>query len=241
MSGRRSSSAEGRPGGTTGTWAASVAGRDGQFGRRVPGQHGDRMLELLPLHADGDQLRLGRLQLRQRGHVVDAGRRAGTILVFGDLQRAPVGGDGFGQQLAKRILGAQVEIVGGERRLRRQLRVRQIGRADLGGGGAALHLPADAAPDVQIPGDGSADRVLRAAAPAAAERGTRRSRTIFGHCCRRRCRFGSRPGSGQPWETGRRAPRPPARRHCGTAPRTVFTVWLDTSTIRSSRSSSGSW
>ena len=63
----------------------------------MSGQHGDRMLVLLPLHPDPDQLCLGRLQLRQGRYVIDAGRGARTILVLGDLHRPPVGGDGFGQ------------------------------------------------------------------------------------------------------------------------------------------------
>jgi hypothetical protein len=45
--------------------------RNGQVGWRVSGQDGNRMLELLPLHANGDQLRLGRLKQCQRDHILD--------------------------------------------------------------------------------------------------------------------------------------------------------------------------
>src|ERR1700689_3445339 len=98
------------------------------------------------------------------------------ILVFRDAQRTPVSRNRIGQQLAQSVLGPQVEVVGGERRLRRQFGIREICGADLSGRCAALYLSADAAPDVQVPRDGSAETVLRAATSAAASRGTRRKR-----------------------------------------------------------------
>ena len=63
MSGRRSSSAEGRPGGTTGTVGRERRRRDRELGRRLADQHGDRVLERGALDADVDRLRLRALEL----------------------------------------------------------------------------------------------------------------------------------------------------------------------------------
>ena len=54
----------------------------------MAGEHGDGVLELRALHADGDQLRLHRLQLRLGRYHVGTRGDAGGILVLGDLQRA---------------------------------------------------------------------------------------------------------------------------------------------------------
>ena len=66
MSGRRSSSAEGRPGGTPGTPAASGPAASVRSAGGCPGQHRDGVLELRPPDAEVDRLRLRGLELRLR-------------------------------------------------------------------------------------------------------------------------------------------------------------------------------
>ena len=154
----------------------------------MPGQHGNRMLVLLALHTDTYKLRPGRLQLRQGRHVTGAGRRAGPILVLRDIQRVLIRRQRLPQQLRQRILGAQVEIIGRQSRLRRQTGIREIGSADLGAGNVAFHLAPYLAPDIRVPGDRSGDTVDRAAAPATAQAGRTAARRAASHPRRQGCR-----------------------------------------------------
>ena len=158
MSGRRSSSVEGIATGILGMPPAQQARRDGELGRRPADQHGDGVLELRALDAERrcacasavENLRCG------GGDVAARHRVTGVELIVHDLERSFVLGDGAGEQIEQRIRGAQIEIGGGELRLRRKLGVVEIGGARLRGGGVALDLPAHFAPDVEVPG--AADR-----------------------------------------------------------------------------------
>jgi len=171
MSGRRSSRADGRPGGATGRERAR---RQGQGRGRHAGQHGDGMLELLAGHAGRDQLRLGAGQLGLRLGDIGRGGGAGVILVLCDAQRFLVGLDRVGEQLGLGILAAQLEIIVGERFLGRERGIGEIGGADVGTGLVAFDLAADAAPQVQIPARRPLCRIDRAGAAAAAAKPGRR-------------------------------------------------------------------
>ncbi len=141
----------------------------------MAGQHGDGVLELLALHANADQLRLGSLQLRPRCHHVGTRRRACTVLVGDNLQGTSKRIGGFAQQLLQRILGPQIEIVGRQRGLRRQFGIRKVASTDLRTGNVAFDLASHTAPHVQIPGSVALDAVNRGGATAAAAGATNRA------------------------------------------------------------------
>jgi hypothetical protein len=52
----------------------------------MAGQHGNRMLELRPLHADADKLRASPFQLSLRRHHVGFRHGARSVLVLHNLQ-----------------------------------------------------------------------------------------------------------------------------------------------------------
>ncbi len=81
--------------------------------------------------------------------------------------------DRFPQQLGERVLRAEIEIIGGQCRLRREFRVRQIRRADLRAGDVAFDLTPHAPPHIRCPGYAALDTVHRAVALAPADRHTR--------------------------------------------------------------------
>ena len=98
------------------------------------------MLELGAGDAGRDRLRLGRLELgrglRDRGLV----GRAAAILVLGDAQRLGIGRRRGVEQPLQLVGDAQLQIVAGERALRREPRIGEIGGARLGGGDIGLDL-----------------------------------------------------------------------------------------------------
>ncbi len=119
------------------------------------------MLVLRPQHADIRQRGARRIQLGLR-----LGQRGGVgcssiVLVARDTQRVAVRLHRVLQQLLQRILVAQLEVIGGQGRLRRKRGVHQVGGADLAGRHVALDLAADAAPYVQIPVKRALQRIER--------------------------------------------------------------------------------
>jgi len=119
---------------------------DREFSRRLADQRGDRMLELSTLHADGDRLCARRLEL---GLGSDDNRpvlRRHRILVTRDLKGLGEGDDSGVEQPLQLVRGAQIEIVGGQRRLRRQPRRDKIGGARLCVRDVALDGAADFCP-----------------------------------------------------------------------------------------------
>ncbi len=186
MSGRRSSSVEGRPGGTVGKVRGHVGRRDAEVGRRVPGEHRDGVLELRALRALVDRLGLGALELRLGLHHVRLGRHAGAVAVLRHVVRGLECLDGVLEQRDLRIGRAQLEIVGGELGLHRQAHVLDVGGGRELLGVRRLHQAAHAAPEVDLPARGGghgvapagraaavADRHRVAGRAAAVARGTR--------------------------------------------------------------------
>ena len=199
MSGRRSSSVEGTETGIFGMRPAERAHRNREFRRRAPDQHRDGVLELRALHADveglrlgGENLGLGRRDIRLRYRI------PAVELVLHDLQRGLVFLDRAIEQFAQRIRGAEIEIGGGERPLRRKLGIVEIGGAGLRAGRVALDLPAHFAPDVEVPGAGELRHEGRRVDGAAGTRAERAGRGLRAECGR----AGARAGVGV------------ARRHC---------------------------
>ena len=100
--------------------------RDAEFGWRPAGQDRDGVFELGALHADSKRQRLDivDLGLGQRhvgaGGAGGAGRTvAGFEFVLGDPIGLAILGGGALEQIVQRVGGAEIEIGGGELRLRR--------------------------------------------------------------------------------------------------------------------------
>ena len=152
MSGRRSSSVEGKVTGTRGMPPAKRARPNAELGRRPSDQDGDGVLELRPRDARVVELRLRGRDLRVGGADVALRHRiAGLELIIHDRIIPFVFLDRAGQQSDQRIRGAQIEISGRQRGLRGELGIIEIGGAHLSARGIALDLPADPAPDVESP------------------------------------------------------------------------------------------
>ena len=136
-----------------------------------------------------DRLRFGREDLRFGGGDVAFGhRKAGVELIAHDLERLFVFLRIADQQVVQGIRRKQIEISGGERRLRRKLGVVEIGGGRLRRRRVALDLPAHLAPDVEIPGAGEARNErcrIRADAAGRGDRaGAAASRSAIGTRCR---------------------------------------------------------
>ena len=126
----------------SGDGAGEQIGSDRKFGRRAADQDGDGMFELRALHQRIERLRFGGEDLRLgRCHVALGDREAGLELIAHDVERLLVFGRVANEQIVQRIRRAQIEIGGGELRLRRKLDVVEVGGADLRDGGVALDLP----------------------------------------------------------------------------------------------------
>ncbi len=117
------------------------------------------MLEGGALAAQVSQVRLGGGQLALGLQHVAARGDPRVEAVLGDLQAALIALDRGGQQGGLGVQLTQVEIVGGQRALGGEPRGRQVGGAGLGVGASALHLPADAAPDIRLPAGAQAGAI----------------------------------------------------------------------------------
>ena len=138
--------------GATGTAAPRGAGAIGEIRRRLADQHRDGVLERGARDADGELLRLRAPELRLGGDDVGLGDDADLVLVLRDGERALERRHGLIEELARLIGHAQVDVVGGERRLRRQPRGGELRLARLGVRDLALHGAADLAPQIHVPG-----------------------------------------------------------------------------------------
>ena len=139
---------------------------DAQLRGQVAGQHGDGVLIGAALLLHGDELRLRGFQRGFGGCQIAVGRRARLVFVARDLERALVERDGTREQRAQGVGGAQIEIIRRERRLGRELGIREIGLAHLHSGLAALDLAADRSPDIGLPGRQSLQGEFRMGAAA---------------------------------------------------------------------------
>ena len=232
MSGRRSSRAEGRLGGTTGTRAASGPAARVRSAGGAAGQDRDRVLELGAPDAEVDRLRLRGLELGQGGDDVRAGDDAGVVLVLGDLERAAVVLDGAGRAgaAARRASGAgnsrpraRLAPTAGPRRGRRRSPARSRRRSRrCAGCGPRRRGPSSPALEAEAVGDDD-----RAAA------GRRADAPLGRQCCRLVDRLPCRPAAAPPRSsTGRREKagarlarrrRAPARK----AASACFRVWFE--------------
>ena len=177
MSGRRSSSVDGKPTDTTGggcDWVGA-AGID-NVGRRPARQHGDRVLELRARNAQVGQLRTGGFQLRLSqgdvGHRDDAAFES----VLGQLRVLFVRLHRGVEQLPLRVESLKLEVVGGELRLVQQPGVLEVCGRRLRDRGVGGHAAPDASPDVGLIGHVNRDRVQALRARRRARSGTRGGR-----------------------------------------------------------------
>ena len=132
--------------------ASAMLSSDG----RCPRQHGDGVLDRFRAAAPRPPAAPAWPRSEAcAAATIAVGRRAGLELILRDLERALIERHRLREERAQRVGGAQIEIVGGECRLRRQLGIREIGLAHLHAGLAALDLAADRSPDVGLPGSQS--------------------------------------------------------------------------------------
>ena len=159
-SGRRCNSVDGRPVGTLGTLSVTTAGRDGEIRGRLAHQTGDGMLKQSALRLDIGQLRLSGGQLRLRLAHIQAGGDALVVTIIGELERLVVHCDRVGEKLGLGIQPAQLQIVIGQLALKAQPHRGHIGKGALRFGLARRHFVADAAPQIQVPGEGDARQIV---------------------------------------------------------------------------------
>ena len=114
-------------------------------------QHRDGMLEHRALQRRIDLLSLARQQLGLCADDVRLRRHADAIAVLGDLQRLLLGRHDVVQNDLQLILGAQLEIVGGELGLRGQPRAARAAALACAEARAAFGRAADLAPDIDLP------------------------------------------------------------------------------------------
>ena len=163
MSGRRSSSSGGKRRRHRGNLHVQRQRRNGEIGRGLADQHGDRVLQLRPGHRGLERLGPRRVELRFGLDDVAAGGHADGVLVARELQRALVARDAVLQQANLRILHAQQEVILCELRLQRQPCRRQLVGRGFGCGRARFDGASDAAPEIELPGRHDADVLIGSA------------------------------------------------------------------------------
>ena len=157
------------------------------------------MLELRPGHAGRDRLRLGRLQLglglRNIGLVAAVPAAYWFRVMRSDSANASAE---YVEQALQLVGDAQLQIIAGERALRRKPGIGQIGGARLRGGDIGLDRAADLTPEIGGPArrDIVAEKASDAAAAADHERMTSRSPLEALPPLRERCAW-RRYGSGR--------------------------------------------
>jgi hypothetical protein len=160
----------------------TVPAGDRQFGRRPPGQHRDRVLELRALYADRDRLGARALDLGAGQRHVGGRHDPGAVLILADPQRFAEGFDRGVEQPLQRVGDPQLHVGGGKLALRREPRCGEVAGARLRAGDVALDRPPDPAPQIGNP----------ARRPGHAERIADQARARRARALRQRVEFGGR-------------------------------------------------
>jgi len=187
------------------------------------------VLELRALHPEVDRVGHGALQLGLGLHHVDLGGDARVVTILGEVERLLERRDGFVEDALLSVDRAKQQVARRQRRLRRQPRAGEVGRARLRARLAGLRGAPDASPQVELPRRVEARRAVRdgAARGRAADHADGRA------AARDRC-----VGVDRRKEAGARGGHDRLRaRYCASA---ASTVWFETWTCSTSALSAGS-
>src|SRR6185437_1771980 len=116
-------------------------------------EHRDGVLILRALHAEIDKLGARTFELRLRLRDIALGCQAAFEAGVRKVERLLIRIERGAEQLRLKIESAQLEICDGEEPLQAEASVGEIGGGRLRVGGTGLDLPANAAPEVGLPGD----------------------------------------------------------------------------------------
>jgi hypothetical protein len=160
MSGRRCSSVDGTPVGTSGTTTFHCAGASVKSLAALPSKTAIACSSVARWRSKRDLVDAGVGELGLRLQQVGFRRDAGVEAVLRDLQHAL---EAFGGGVEQRLFGvclAQREVVDRQLALRRQARGGQVGGAGLQVGGGAVSAGAQLAPDVRLPAGADVGAIL---------------------------------------------------------------------------------
>ncbi len=159
MSGRRSSNCDGTTRRQVRQLRHARHRRQVELRRRQADQHGDGVLQLGTLVLQVDGLGLGAFQLGAGLGHVGPGDDAGAVFVLGHLQRTLVGRHRVVEQADLFVHHPQLQVVLRQLRLLAEAHRGEVGGAGMQARLVGLQLPAQLAPEVDLPTDTEAGRV----------------------------------------------------------------------------------